>query len=52
MQSKQLRIFDVVELKDDTKGIVKDIKNRKIKVEIIAQNRYKNENTRNRHRWY
>lgn len=39
MQSKQLRIFDVVELKDDTKGIVKDIKNRKIKIEIVAQNR-------------
>ena len=39
MQSKQLRIFDVVELKDDTKGIVKDVKNRKIKIEIVAQNR-------------
>lgn len=39
MQSKQLKIFDVVELKDDTKGIVKDVKNRKIKIEIVAQNR-------------
>ena len=39
MQSKQLKIFDVVELKDDTKGIVKDIKNRKIKIEIVAHNR-------------
>lgn len=38
MKQKQLKLFDVVELKDNSKAIVKDINNENIKVEIITKN--------------